>query len=251
MLPPDKLEHLQEGNCEISEGVFALKDLFWGYENDQRRRIRHAQSRRKRSRERRRKNNLPPPAEEENYYSATDHMPATDEETDAGLRSDKDMESSEEKEENCVQTVGTKYRVDTCYVDEDERVDDDDDDDDGSYDGDNSDEEMADGDDDDGDDDNDNDDSYIRGLDVPESNSVLPQQAQIQIGAFFAKHPVTLEMCHQHVAAVLEKKVVIRSADIQFGDGSYTCYVDNNDTDPEDSMTLVQFLAISTRARSP
>ncbi|OAL21285.1 Ribose-phosphate pyrophosphokinase 2 [Fonsecaea nubica] len=96
---------------------------------------------------------------------------------------------------------------------------------------------------DDGDND-DNDGKDTRGLDVLESLSVLSQEAQIQIGAFFAKHPVTLEMCHQHVVAVLKKKVVIRSADIQLSDGCYTCHVDNTDEDPEDSMLARR--AIST-----
>lgn len=251
MLHPDKLEHLQGINGDIEFEVSLLKDHFWGYESGERRKIRHARRRRDRSTERRQKKNLDPPPEDKNYYSATDHNPATDEETDAGLRSDadtsseqeedEDMESGEQQEENCMQIVGTKHRVDTCYVDEDERVGDDDGD--GSYDGDNSDEEMADGDGaDDGDNDDNEDDEDTRGLDVPEILSVLTQEAQIQIGAFFAKHPVTREMCHQHVAAAEEKKVVVRSADIQLSDGCYTCYVEYTDEDPGDSMTLVQFL---------
>ena len=249
-VPQDKLKLLQGKNCKISDGVSALKDFFWWLEDEKREKETRARKRRQRSSERRQRRKLPPPPEEEKYYSATEQDPATDAETDADLRSDadtsserdedEDMESNEEQEENCMQTVGTQHRVDTSYVDDDERVGDDDGD--GSYDGDDSDEEMADGAGGDDGDHDDNDDEDTRGLDVPESISVLTQHAQIQIGAFFIKHPVTLEMCHQHVAAAMEKEVEIRPVDIQLSDGCYTCYVDNTNEVPEDSMTLVQFL---------
>ena len=85
MLCPDMLKLLQPGNGEISKRVYTLKDHFWGYESDERHKIRRASNYSQRSEERREKENLPPPAEEESYYSGTNHWPATDEETDAEL----------------------------------------------------------------------------------------------------------------------------------------------------------------------
>jgi hypothetical protein len=239
MLSPDKLKHIEGAGCTISEGVDALKDHFWGCE------------RTKRWHERKRKHKeswkaLHPSDSEGNSDSSTDYMPATDDETDAELQSDldmsaerdEDMESREKKEES-VQTVWKKRRVDTWYVPDKEDNDEDDErDDDRGYDGGDSDDDMAVVYNNDGDDNND----CIGGLDVPESSCVLPQQAQTQIGAFLAKHPVTLKMCHQYVAAMLDKQVVIRSADVQYDDGCYTCYVENTDKDAEGTMTFVQFL---------
>ena len=239
--------------CDMSEAFEKLRSYFLKLQTEKRSKRENARERKEKATAKGEEKGPPPLRTEGVLESDTDFYYATDDETESEFQTD--LETDGGKEEN-VLTVRTTRCVDTqCVYKEEDRDDKDngdnednsdkaDSDDDNSYDGDESDVEMdGDGDGDEkmadvdgnnaGGEDDDNDADNI---------DVLPQEVQDQIRRFFTKHPLTPEMCHQCVVNKLGKQVKVRSADNQFGDDCYICYVDDTDKDAEKTMTFVQFL---------